>query len=98
MHQDPGEGTVTPKETEPDLPASVGGSLAEVGGSCGSCGDKDTGSRTSGKYSLAWALPESAISPTKKLVASSAVSPKAKQPTRRELSSTHQQTKGLKFY
>ena len=28
-------------------------------------GDKDTGSRSSGKYSLAWALPESAISPTK---------------------------------
>ena len=29
--------------------------------------DKDTGSRSSGKYSLAWALPESAISPTKEL-------------------------------
>ena len=28
-------------------------------------GDKDTGSRSSGKYSLAWALPESVISPTK---------------------------------
>ena len=28
-------------------------------------GDKDTGSRSSEKYSLAWALPESAISPTK---------------------------------
>ena len=28
-------------------------------------GDKDTGSRSSGKYSLVWALPESAISPTK---------------------------------
>ena len=27
--------------------------------------DKDTGSRSSGKYSLAWALPESATSPTK---------------------------------
>ena len=27
--------------------------------------DKDTGSRNSGKYSLVWALPESAISPTK---------------------------------
>ena len=27
--------------------------------------DKDTGSRSCGKYSLAWALPESAISPTK---------------------------------
>ena len=28
-------------------------------------GDMDTGSRSSGKYSLGWALPESAISPTK---------------------------------
>ena len=28
-------------------------------------GDKDTGSRSSGKYSLVWALPESSISPTK---------------------------------
>ena len=27
--------------------------------------DKDTGSRSSGKYSLVWALSESAISPTK---------------------------------
>ena len=32
MHQDPGEGAVTPGETEPDLPASVGGSPAEAGG------------------------------------------------------------------
>ena len=32
MHQDPGEGAVTPGETEPDLPASVGGSPAEVVG------------------------------------------------------------------
>ena len=28
-------------------------------------GDKDTGSRSSGKYSLLWAFPESTISPTK---------------------------------
>ena len=28
-------------------------------------GDKDTGSRSSGKYYLVWALPESTISPTK---------------------------------
>ena len=31
MHQDPGEGAVTPGETEPDLPASVGWSPAEAG-------------------------------------------------------------------
>ena len=53
MHRDPGEGAVTPRETEPDLPASVGGSPAEVGGGCGSHEDKDTGSRSSAKYSLA---------------------------------------------
>ena len=34
-HWDPGEGAVTPQETEPELPASVGGSLAEVGDGCG---------------------------------------------------------------
>ena len=32
MNQDPGEGAVTPGETEPDLPASVGGSPAEAEG------------------------------------------------------------------
>ena len=32
MHRDPGEGAVTPGETGPDLPASVGGSPAEAGG------------------------------------------------------------------
>ena len=31
-----GKGSVTPQETEPDLPAGVGGSPAEVGGGCGS--------------------------------------------------------------
>ena len=61
-------------------------------------GDKDTGSRSSGKYSLVWALLESTISPTKEPVASSAGSPRAKQPTGRELSPTHQQTSRLNFY
>ena len=45
-----------PIETEPGLPASVGGSPAEAGGggvAVAHCGDKDTGSRSSGKYSLA---------------------------------------------
>ena len=32
MHRDPGEGAETPGETEPDLPASVGGSPAEAVG------------------------------------------------------------------
>ena len=31
----PRGGTVIPGETEPDLPASVGGSPAEAGGGCG---------------------------------------------------------------
>ena len=46
---------MTPGETEPDLPASVGGSPAEAGGggAVAHRGDKDTGSRSSGKYSLA---------------------------------------------
>ena len=50
----PREGAVTPGETEPDLPASVGGSPAEAGGgNVAHYGDKDTGSSRSGKYSLA---------------------------------------------
>ena len=42
-----------PTETEPNLPASVGGSPAGVGVAVSHCEDKDTGSRSSGKYSLA---------------------------------------------
>ena len=44
---------MTPGETEPDLPASVGESPAEAGVAVAHCGDKDTGSTSSGKYSLA---------------------------------------------
>ena len=36
VHRDPGEGAVTLGETEPDLPASVGGSPAEAGSGCSS--------------------------------------------------------------
>ena len=61
-------------------------------------GDKDTGSRSSGKYSLTWALLESAISPTKEPVSSSAGLLQATEPTGGELSPTHQQPSGLKFY
>ena len=52
MHWDPGDGAVTSEEPEPDLPASVGGSAAEAGVAVAHRGDKDTGSRSSGKYSL----------------------------------------------
>ena len=41
------------------------GLLQRWGVAVAHCGDKETGSRSSGKYSLAWALPESASSPTK---------------------------------
>ena len=76
----------------------LGGLLQRRGVAVAHCEDKDTGSISSGKYSLAWALPESAIIPTKEPVTSSAGSPQAKQPTGRELSPTHQQTSRLKFY
>ena len=47
------------------MPASVGGSPVEVGVAVSHREDKDTGSRSSGKDTLVWALPESSISPTK---------------------------------
>ena len=43
------------------------GLLQRQGVAVACCGDKDTGGRSSQKYSLAWALPESAISSTKDL-------------------------------
>ena len=43
---------MTPWETEPDLPASVGGSPAESGVAVVHHEEKDNGSRSSGKYSL----------------------------------------------
>ena len=44
---------MTPGETEPDLSASVGVSLAGGGVAVSHHEDKDTGSGSSGKYSLA---------------------------------------------
>ena len=46
-------------------PLVLEGLLQRWGVAVSHCEDKDTGSRSSGKYSLEWALPESAISPTK---------------------------------
>ena len=74
------------------------GLLQRWGVAVAHCGEKDTGSRSSGKYSLVWALLQSAISPTKEPEASSAESPQTKQTTERELSPCHQQTSELKFY
>ena len=72
--------------------------LQRQGATVAHCRDKDTGSRSSGKYFLAWALPESTISPNKEPVSYSTGSPQGKQPTGRELSPSHQQTNRLKFY
>ena len=73
------------------------GLLQKWGAAVAHHGDKDTGSRSSRKYSLARA-PESSISPTKQPLGTSAGLLQGKQPTGRELSPTHQQTSGLKFY
>ena len=53
VHQDPGEKAVTPEETGPDLPASIGGSLVEAGVAAAHCGDSNIGSSSFGKSSLA---------------------------------------------
>ena len=74
------------------------GLLQRWGVAVAHCREKNTGSRSSGKYSLAWALPESNNSTTKEPVGSSAGSPSAKQPTGKELIPTHQQTSRLQFY
>ena len=98
MHQDPGEGAVTPGETEPDLPASVGGSPAEAGVAVSHHEDKDTGAEILG--STPWCEPSQSLplTPPKSWVGSSVGSPQAKQPTGWEPSPTHQQTSRLKFY
>ena len=62
------------------------------------CGDKNTDSSSSGKYSLAWVLLEATIIPIQWPVSSNAGKPQAKQPTGREHSFTNQQTSGLKSY
>ena len=74
------------------------GLLQRWGVAVAHCGDKDTGSRSSGKYSWHEPSQSSPLAPPKSRVGSSAGSPQAKQPTGREPSPTHQQTSGLKFY
>ena len=90
---------MTPSETEPDLPASVGVSSAEVGGWLW----LTTGTRTLAAEVLGstpWREPSQSLplAPPKSWVGSSAGFPQAKQPTGREHSPTHQQTSRLKFY
>ena len=43
---------MTPRESELDLPASVGGSLVEVWVGCGLDRDRDKGSSNPGRYPL----------------------------------------------
>ena len=54
-----GKKAVIPQETGPDLSASTGVSCR--GGRAHNCGDKDTGSSSSGKCSLAWALLKASV-------------------------------------
>ena len=89
---------MTPQETEQDLPASVGGSPAEAEGGYGSPYEQGHWQQKFWEVLLGVSPPESAISPTKEPVGSSAGSPQAKQPAGRELRPTHQQTSRLKFY
>ena len=91
-----GKGALTQQEIGPDLPAGIGGSLAEMGeqlwlmeGTLAST----VLERTHWQETL-----EAAISPNKQLVGSSAGSSHARQPIGREHSPSHQQTRGLKFY
>ena len=74
------------------------GLLQRRGVALSHCEDKDTGSRSSGKYSLVTALPESAISPTKELGRLQCWVTSGQTTNRREPSLTHQQTTRLKFY
>ena len=62
------ERAVTPKETEPALPASVGGSPAEArGGSCGSLRGQGHWQQKFWEVLLGVSPPRVAISPTKEL-------------------------------
>ena len=62
------------------------------------CEDKDTGSRSSGKYSLRESSQSLPLAPQKHPVGFSVGSPQVKQQTGTEPSLTNQQTSGLKFY
>ena len=98
MYQDPGEGAVTPGDTEPDLPASVAGSLVGGGWLWLTVRTRTLAAEVLG--STPWREPSQSLTlaPPKSQVGSTVGSPQAKQPTGRELSPTHQQTSGLKFY
>ena len=88
---------VNPQETEPDLPASVGGSPAEAGGGCGSPQGQGHWQQRLWEVLVGVNPARVTVSPTKGPVGSSAGSSQAKQPPGKELSPTHQETSRLKF-
>ena len=91
-----GKESVTPQETEPDLPASVRGSPVEV--RVGSASRRDTGSSSPGRRLLAWVLSEVAINPAIAPWRPQGWEPQAKQLTGREPNPTHQQMIRSKLY
>ena len=97
--QDPGEGAVTPGETEPDLPASVAGSPAEAGGGCGSPWGQGHWRQKFWEVLLGVSPCRVCHQPHQRPHEGSSVGlPQGKQPTGREPSPTHQQSSRLKFY
>ena len=88
-----------PRETEPDLPASVGGSPAEAVGGCGSPWGQGHWQQQFWEVLLGVSPPRVChYHKQRAQVGSSVGLPQAKQPTGREPSPTHQQSSGLKFY
>ena len=99
MHRDPGEGALILGETEPDLPASVGGSSAEVGAGSVSLWGQGHRQRRFWKVLLGMSPHRVCHLPHQRAQVGSSVGlPQAKQPTGREPRPTHQQSSGLKFY
>ena len=98
VHQDPGERSRDPIETEPDLPAHVGGSLVEVLVSNGLPWGQGYWQQHSWKVPLGKALLKAAINTTIQPTGPRAGLPQAKQSTGREHSPKHQQITGFKFY
>ena len=95
-HQEPEERSSDSKETEPKLPASVGGCPIEAGSTAAPHRDGRTGGSSPGRYPLAFL--EVTINPTIEPIDHRAGSPQAKQLPGRECSPVHQQIIGLKLY
>ena len=101
VHQDQGKRQLPHKRLGQTYLLVLEGLLQRRGEAVAHCRDKDTGSCSSGEYSLMWYLLEAAIfsprpSPTQQHVGSTAGMPWVKQPTGWEHSPTYQQTDCLK--